>query len=460
MMSSDGSFSQLFDTRKTAEKHQLCGRVYRDLIGRLIFKCSMCSKAFPLIAEYAMHLDQHPLASEKPYQNRLEMANLKTDLIKNSPTLIKGTFKLVCDVSFSSGEDSGDADLLSNVLSSTLYIPDEPQSTNIAAAFLPEFQSMTKGMVLPSSKSNTTHSEASMKPVPAKRTTRSDQPKELVQKRPAFEPSQKLVQKRPALEPSHNSVPRLPESKQRISYARSYVPCKLCNKRFSSTQGLDDHMKQFVNDKPGHHICTTCDQKFEAGCLLELHILKKHSHEKRKFACELCGKRYVYQCTLNQHLDSHSGNKPYKCDVCDKSFPHLAYIKIHMRLHTGERPYQCTVCGETFYTTSRLASHMRRQHLGNWKAHQCKICDKKFSYPRQLREHKVTHTGDRPYTCEICSKSFTLPKYIAVHMQTHSGVKPYKCRYCDLTFAQSPNRRQHEKLKHERRPEYDDLVLE
>lgn len=441
MMFSDGQSS---DTPKATEHQELreCGRVFRDLIGRLIFKCSMCPKAFTFIAEYAMHLDQHPLPSkllcEKNFQT--EIPNQQKDIIKNSPTLIKRTFKLACGVSFSSSEDSDEnsVDLLSNVSFSTPN--DEPQSTNTAAVFIPEVLSVAKRTILPCSNFDTTHPKPTMKPQPApmKRATRRIQHEE---------------------EPPHIPVPRSMESIRRISYA----PCKHCNKRFSSVQRLNAHISQFENTaQPGHHMCTAtgCDQKFEAGCLLERHFLNKHSDKKRKFACEICGKRYIYQCTLKQHLDSHTGNKPYKCDVCQKTFPHLAYISIHMRLHTGERPYQCSLCGETFITSSKLSSHMRRRHVGNWKAHQCKICDKKFQYPRQLREHKVTHTGDRPYTCEVCCKSFALPKYIAIHMQTHSGIKPYKCRYCDITFAQLPNRRQHEKLKHERRPEYDDLVLE
>lgn len=419
-MFSEGSLSQLSDIPNETEHSELreCGRVFRDLIGRLIFKCSICPKAFTLIAEYAMHLDQHPLPSKilcekNPKRDILEIANPKQD---PPPTLVKPTVKLVCGVTFSSGEDSDD---------------------NLADSSFSTLNKPVERAIMPCS--NITHPEPLIEPhTTAKRANRRIQSQELLP--PAFEPR------------SMESIPRI-----------SYTPCKHCNKRFSSMQMLNAHTNQFVSaTEPSQHICSVigCGRKFEADCLLQRHLINKHSVEKRKFACEICGKRYVYQFTLKQHLDSHTGNKPYKCDVCDKSFPHLAYIKIHMRFHTGERPYQCSLCGETFITSSKLSSHMRRRHVGNWKAHQCQICDKKFQYPRQLREHKVTHTNDRPYTCEVCCKSFTLPKYIAIHMQTHSGVKPYKCRYCDITFAQLPNRRQHEKLKHERRPEYDDLVLD
>ena len=47
----------------------------------------------------------------------------------------------------------------------------------------------------------------------------------------------------------------------------------------------------------------------------------------------LCDKSFSLSTSLKDHLFLHTGDKPFKCDICDKGFkrPHL--LKAHMDVH-------------------------------------------------------------------------------------------------------------------------------
>lgn len=82
------------------------------------------------------------------------------------------------------------------------------------------------------------------------------------------------------------------------------------------------------------------------------------------------------------------------CDVCGRSFKQRYEMRIHRRTHTGERPFSCEVCGKSFMRSSGLTVHMR------------------------------IHTGHKPYCCRFCGKSFTQLSSLNYHRRTHSGLVP------------------------------------
>ena len=104
----------------------------------------------------------------------------------------------------------------------------------------------------------------------------------------------------------------------------------------------------------------------------------------------------------------------------------------------------CKKCKESFDTFKRV-----RVHSGE-KPYKCDICEKRFSQPRQWRNHKQTHTGEKPFKCFICNSNFSSLSYLTKHERIHSDVKPLKCGFCSKTFRFATQKKVHERMEHNR----------
>ena len=54
----------------------------------------------------------------------------------------------------------------------------------------------------------------------------------------------------------------------------------------------------------------------------------------------------------------------FKCHVCNKDFHHRGHLNEHKMIHTGEKPYNCDVCLKVFRWSGDLTKHMRILHTG------------------------------------------------------------------------------------------------
>lgn len=113
----------------------------------------------------------------------------------------------------------------------------------------------------------------------------------------------------------------------------------------------------------------------------------------------------------------------------------------------------CHICQKQFSKRSGLLTHQKAFH-DKFLPHKCDLCNKAFVYPKELRMHKLSHTGERPYHCDICNKGFIARKDVQRHQPVHTGERAFVCQICKATFAHKANLDRHVKSKHEGRRPY------
>ena len=75
-----------------------------------------------------------------------------------------------------------------------------------------------------------------------------------------------------------------------------------------------------------------CSQSFSTKYNLKRHIDTVHLKILR-FQCMICSRLCVSQQVLNDHMNSHSGERPFQCEVCGASYKHSSKLSFHRRKH-------------------------------------------------------------------------------------------------------------------------------
>lgn len=164
--------------------------------------------------------------------------------------------------------------------------------------------------------------------------------------------------------------------------------------------------------------------------------------ENKYLSCDICHFRTVNRANLLRHMNRWHMDRPllakkFCCDICGVRMSQSGNLKTHRLSHTGEKPFPCTFesCQRRFFSSSELTIHVRT-HLG-LKPYKCDQCTEAFVSKFFLSTHmKTKHSDHRPFTCAHCGKTF---KFIAKHnkhLLTHTDMKNYRCDVCGKWFRQ------------------------
>ncbi|VEN35306.1 unnamed protein product [Callosobruchus maculatus] len=236
--------------------------------------------------------------------------------------------------------------------------------------------------------------------------------------------------------------------------------CIECNQTFSKQLHLDVHSRSHSKEKK--YTCDKCGQQFIFEYLLKQHeykhsenkpfpctqcskgcltaeSLKRHmkihevGYRKKSYICDTCKKSFPYLSFLQQHIKSHTGEKPHLCSVCGKGFRQSGALHFHQRIHTGQKPFECNTCKQAFISQSVLKIHMRKHT--NERPYVCNTCGTSFRQVQDLKRHGSIHTGEKRILCPVCGKKMATSGQLTIHLRSHTGEKPFGCTECEKSFA-------------------------
>jgi hypothetical protein len=119
------------------------------------------------------------------------------------------------------------------------------------------------------------------------------------------------------------------EKDEIVSKSGPKYACEKCLVEFEEESDMEKHKKTECSKQ---HFCESCNKVFSSSQTLTNHM-KLHTKEL-EFRCDICGKYYVSRSVLGNHIKTHDSSYKiprFNCNHCDKKFTHPSNLKRHIR---------------------------------------------------------------------------------------------------------------------------------
>ncbi|XP_074868339.1 zinc finger protein 341 isoform X4 [Carettochelys insculpta] len=201
--------------------------------------------------------------------------------------------------------------------------------------------------------------------------------------------------------------------------------------------------------------------------------LQEGKPKSPKLKCTYCDKAFTKNFDLQQHIRSHTGEKPFQCIVCGRAFAQKSNVKKHMQTHKVWPPgLGCTISRNSI-TVQVMALNPNQQEdeentglsqasrnsppqpqamapseeseVGKLEAkqvvlidssYQCQFCSSKFNTYFQLKSHMTQHKNEQVYKCVVksCAQTFQKLESFLEHIKNHQEELSYRCHLCSKDF--------------------------
>ncbi|XP_047221194.1 zinc finger protein 341 isoform X2 [Girardinichthys multiradiatus] len=244
---------------------------------------------------------------------------------------------------------------------------------------------------------------------------------------------------------------------------------KSCNHSSSSMAELSDYEKVIIPKQP------RSSKKGTDGPTEHL------KGKGPKLKCNFCDKFFSKNFDLQQHIRSHTGEKPFQCIVCGRAFAQKSNVKKHMQTHkvwpmsvantVSRLPITVKVLPVSFIEGERIGDRQKqsdreqdgsRQTQAEQESAQREAPgeeaeteaepdlaasrgdDMQGGHPQALSDQNQQCEGqtkqivviDSSYQCQFCASKFKTYFQLKSHLTQHKGEQVYKCvlKSCSQTF--------------------------
>ncbi|XP_063371874.1 GDNF-inducible zinc finger protein 1-like [Cydia amplana] len=142
--------------------------------------------------------------------------------------------------------------------------------------------------------------------------------------------------------------------------------CVECDLQFTNSLLYNEHVKRSTKHRTKPRVpCPSCDKTYSKRVYMTNHFNLEHLKES-KFVCPLCDRRFLNGFRLRYHVKYYHEKAPkpknHMCSYCGKGFNTRRILDNHVRTHTGERPFACEHCTAAFAQATALKTHVRSAH--------------------------------------------------------------------------------------------------
>ena len=175
--------------------------------------------------------------------------------------------------------------------------------------------------------------------------------------------------------------------------------------------------------------CNLCKEDYFDLANYQNHMKEKHGELKDaevSVTCYFCKKTFDSKSLLRKHMKSEhptsEADGTIDCPLCGKNMRDKYKLRWHMKTIHMTEPIPCKLCGKEFKTKAVMENHVKKVHEQKyWK--ECSLCGKGFKDLYQLRQHMLTHTGQKPFRCVVkgCPAQFTTKQWLQKHYMGGHG---------------------------------------
>ncbi|KAM5135222.1 zinc finger protein 341 [Mantella aurantiaca] len=195
-----------------------------------------------------------------------------------------------------------------------------------------------------------------------------------------------------------------------------------------------------------------------------------------KLKCTFCDKAFGKNFDLQQHIRSHTGEKPFQCIVCGRAFAQKSNVKKHMQTHkvwpkasntTGSQgsmtlqvvPLGTSQSEEESSENGAVSNQVQPENVPSQdleavqggscdgtkakhvviidSSYHCQFCPNKFNSYFQLKSHMTQHKQEQVYKCVVkgCVHTCQKLEQFLEHIKTHQEEMTYRCHICNKDFS-------------------------